>query len=1566
MNASFSCKRNVGNGVCQLFALILMILPHAAQAQSISWTINNVTSTTIDASLNYDVQTPNAYWITKPKPSWYPGYPYSLLHSGIVNIDTSMTDTCLPAANLTYTYTSVGPSPTGGCAVNRVFDNLCPGRQYMFRVQYYGSGGTIDLQFITTDPDAPYALISSPTITDADNVYINGEFYTSGATTSFEVLLMDGSTVVYSGPGDQADTISTDCDAIPAGRLFTDLEPGKTYTAYTIATNSYGTDTSSAYMFTVPNQLVVHRQPQPDFVCEGNDHTLSVLAQTVNPESISYQWYKNDTVLTGATDSVLTLANATAADTGHYHCLLTVPTIGTTSTDTVFLAHTTPPTVSVSYMHENCAATLDLTVSGAHGTWLATAPRDTVWASNVLGYSSYFDADQNHTQVLGPPNVYPAYGDLSYAWAPATPDDQREWIEVSFAPTMANQVLVYETWNTGAIDTLYVRYTGDASWTQVWSNTAKRGYGISSVLQVDLPLKVTAVEAVRLAINSPAVTSWNEYDAIGLVSWTCCTTPTTTASGTQTITIVDTAGCIATDTVSLPTIQTPQLTADLDLTDCEAQVTLNVADVNGSSHVTVAGMEPDTAWAGSVLGYSSQYNNHNYSAAQTLGQPDVYPSYGDFTSTWATATADGQREWIELGYTAMEATQIDVYQTLAPGAIDTVYVRYQGNSGWTQVWSATAAAGPAVATILTVPLPQSAQLVESVRLAINSPAVSNWNEIDAVALVDCKCTTTSFAYTDPGTHTYTLFDDYGCRDTAQVTVPAVANGLQATATLGGTNCVAELQVEVTGANGGVSVFNDSTATDTLWATGVIGYSSQFNSSGYAAVQATGAPDIYPAYGDLAGSWTGSTANGQREWIELSYTPTLAQQLLVYQTFTPGAIDTVYVRYQGDAAWTTIWSGAAAPAATVATVFEVALPESGKRVNAVRLALNNPAVNNWNEIDAVGLVDCNCSTTIIGLAPGTHTWYVEDDYGCRDTVQAAVPAFTKPQLTTTTATGDCQTTISLGSSGTNTDFTLVVDSAAADTAWASSVLGYSSQYNSHNYSAAQTLGAPDIYPAYGDYTSTWATATADGQREWIELGYTPIAATHIEVYQTLAPGAIDTVYVRYQGQTGWTQVWSGTAAPGDAVPTIFTAELPATNAHKLVEAVRLAVNSPAVGNWNEIDAEALVNCDCRATEHPGLPAGQHTVYLTDGYGCADTATVTVSVLDNPAPIITADTLPSCDGSNPGTLTASATGGGGSFGWLWASGDTVATRTGLNAGSYALTVTDGNGCTGTALHDLHSPCEVPVNTVTKFISDTSATLQWDTVCGATSYLIRWKVPGTTGWNKRILQVAKSATLIDGLSASSHYVWTVQAKCNDVWGSISARNRFSTLSGPCAAPATLSAAPVQSTQARLNWTAPTLAKKVRIRYRAAGTSSWTVVVVSAPRTKKWITGLAPGTTYEWQIKSGCEFGPSSGGEWSAMQTFSAPSSKWHAATDYRTAMGTGLQVFPNPNRGQFNVVLPAGVQQARILVTDLAGRLIAVHQFFGEGSLEMDLGDVPTGVYLVRVEGLALPGQRIVVLK
>ena len=61
-----------------------------------------------------------------------------------------------------------------------------------------------------------------------------------------------------------------------------------------------------------------------------------------------------------------------------------------------------------------------------------------------------------------------------------------------------------------------------------------------------------------------------------------------------------------------------------------------------------------------------------WSVLQAAGPPDT-PGQGDIVTAWASATTDGQKEWLLLDYArAVTPTKIDVHETYNPGALEKV------------------------------------------------------------------------------------------------------------------------------------------------------------------------------------------------------------------------------------------------------------------------------------------------------------------------------------------------------------------------------------------------------------------------------------------------------------------------------------------------------------------------------------------------------------------------------------------------------------------------------------------------------------------------------------------------------------------------------------------------------------------------------------------------------------------------------------------------------------------------------------------------------------------------------
>lgn len=120
-------------------------------------------------------------------------------------------------------------------------------------------------------------------------------------------------------------------------------------------------------------------------------------------------------------------------------------------------------------------------------------------------------------QATGAPDTWPRSGDITTAWASNTPDGQREWLELTYAtPVRPTAVLIYETYNPGAVDRV-TAFNSDGKEFDLWTGSdptpAGQEKGIS-VIPVHPEFELTRI---RVYLDSPKVSGWNEIDAVGLL-----------------------------------------------------------------------------------------------------------------------------------------------------------------------------------------------------------------------------------------------------------------------------------------------------------------------------------------------------------------------------------------------------------------------------------------------------------------------------------------------------------------------------------------------------------------------------------------------------------------------------------------------------------------------------------------------------------------------------------------------------------------------------------------------------------------------------------------------------------------------------------------------------------------------------------------------------------------------------------------------------------------------------------------------------------------------------------------
>ncbi len=420
----------------------------------------------------------------------------------------------------------------------------------------------------------------------------------------------------------------------------------------------------------------------------------------------------------------------------------------------------------------------------------------------------------------------------------------------------------------------------------------------------------------------------------------------------------------------------------------------------------------------------------------------------------------------------------------------------------------------------------------------------------------------------------------------------------------------------------------------------------------------------------------------------------------------------------------------------------------------------------------------------------------------------------------------------------------------------------------------------------------------------------------------------------------------------------------------------------------------------------LAAGEYTVQITDGNGCQTIGAVTIAQPTSLQAGITSIVNAICPNEPTGTIDLSNTGGTAPYFYVWSNGANTQDLINVVAGSYSVVVTDANGCTttttATVQHNDNIAPVISTNVITLPLG-VNGTVQLNSAAVAASVTDNCSVASISVANTTYAcsdlgqhQVMVTATdLANNTSQTTITVVVVDnlvpvLVCPTSILTCATDNNTVVYSAPTATDNCLSGGtwalleglssnsvfPIGITTQTYSFTdasgnaglcsfnvtvqsAPGLSAAVThaTNNQANGTINLSTTGNSQPYTYQWsngattedLTGVPAGTyTVEVTSVNGCV----SKQEFVVDNVVNVQEPTWMA----------GMRIMPNPTNGVAQIVfaqLPN--EEVRIVVSDLAGRVLGEQFSTGQLAIEVNCSNYPEGMYIIQLQSGQSAGVR-----
>ncbi len=173
-------------------------------------------------------------------------------------------------------------------------------------------------------------------------------------------------------------------------------------------------------------------------------------------------------------------------------------------------------------------------------------------------------------------------------------------------------------------------------------------------------------------------------------------------------------------------------------------------------------------------------------------------------------------------------------------------------------------------------------------------------------------------------------------------------------------------------------------------------------------------------------------------------------------------------------------------------------------------------------------------------------------------------------------------------------------------------------------------------------------------------------------------------------------------------------------------------------------------------------------------------------------------------------------------------------------------------------------------------------------------------------------------------------------------------------CSAPANAFTSNIKNTSAILNWEFTTGGAQYQVKYKKANSSAVQTIYTTSPRLI--LSGLQPGTKYQWVVRAKCSY------TWSAYSSVNAfTTAALFAGNELKDnekiAQEKDFIVQPNPATNYLLITFTSTTQAVKeISITDMQGKNLlkkSVTATIGSNNVSLDVSTLSKGTYLLKLQ-------------